>query len=113
MMLWSYAPKAAEVHCNCLKLNNKGILPEEKIANIRSVRNLSDEHTWGCPVYALNCHLQDLVWLHTKVGPLLETAGHLLGPIISTCHASSLNRTSATFVGKSGKNYVPSGDLHS
>eukprot|EP00957_Ditylum_brightwellii_P161131 12268599-Ditylum_brightwellii.AAC.1 len=32
---------------------------EEKISNVKIIRELKDEHTWGCPVYVLDQKLQD------------------------------------------------------
>eukprot|EP00957_Ditylum_brightwellii_P133976 10215820-Ditylum_brightwellii.AAC.1 len=58
-MLWHYALKAAEVYCHRFDVDNDGVSPEEIFSNVRTVRSLEDEHTWGCPVYVLDSRLQD------------------------------------------------------
>eukprot|EP00957_Ditylum_brightwellii_P052287 3965565-Ditylum_brightwellii.AAC.1 len=56
-MLWPYVLKATKVNFNKYDVDDKGALPKEKFANIWTVQNLMDEHTWGCQVYILDAHL--------------------------------------------------------
>eukprot|EP00957_Ditylum_brightwellii_P175475 13359755-Ditylum_brightwellii.AAC.1 len=58
-MLWPYALKAVEVYCNRFDVDKDGVSPEEKFSNVRTVRSLENEHTWGCPVHVLDSRLQD------------------------------------------------------
>eukprot|EP00957_Ditylum_brightwellii_P144252 10990537-Ditylum_brightwellii.AAC.1 len=40
-------------------VDKDGILLEEKFSNVCFVQTLTEQHTWGCPVYILGAHLQD------------------------------------------------------
>eukprot|EP00957_Ditylum_brightwellii_P044675 3386972-Ditylum_brightwellii.AAC.1 len=58
-MLWPFALKAAADRHNSLNVDEKGVSPSEKFANVLSAHIMADEHTWGCPVYVLDHRLQD------------------------------------------------------
>ena len=58
VMLWPYALLAAADRLNRFNVDEKGVSPEEKFAEVEIIRELRDEHTWGCPVYVLDQTLQ-------------------------------------------------------
>eukprot|EP00957_Ditylum_brightwellii_P059699 4532538-Ditylum_brightwellii.AAC.1 len=59
LILWPYALKAAEDHCNKCDIDDDGVSPEENFSNTWTAQNLMDAHTWGCFVYILDACLQD------------------------------------------------------
>eukprot|EP00957_Ditylum_brightwellii_P017855 1344702-Ditylum_brightwellii.AAC.1 len=69
----------AEVYCNKYDVGEDGILPEEKFSNVCSVQTLTKQHTWGCPVYALDARLQDKSGSVPKWDPRARL-GIYLGP---------------------------------
>eukprot|EP00957_Ditylum_brightwellii_P036790 2786424-Ditylum_brightwellii.AAC.1 len=86
-MPWTHALKATKAHCNCFDINKEGISLKENFANVRNVRNLSDAHTLGCPVYILDHQLQDSSGSITKRDPQFRL-GINLGP--SLAHAGTV-----------------------
>ena len=50
---WPFAYKASCRARNKFKLDDKGLSPEEKLSGIKVSKNLKNEHTLFCPVYAL------------------------------------------------------------
>eukprot|EP00957_Ditylum_brightwellii_P064030 4857279-Ditylum_brightwellii.AAC.1 len=59
----------AEVYCNKYDIDEDGIPPEEHFSNIFFVQTLTEHHAWGCPVYILDAHLQDISGSVTKWDP--------------------------------------------
>eukprot|EP00957_Ditylum_brightwellii_P190204 14478415-Ditylum_brightwellii.AAC.1 len=76
----------AEVYCNKYNVNKDEISPEEKNSNAHSVQTLTDQHTWGCPVYILDARLQDQSGSLPKWDPR-SCLGIYLGP--SNVHAGN------------------------
>eukprot|EP00957_Ditylum_brightwellii_P099550 7583209-Ditylum_brightwellii.AAC.1 len=60
----------AEVYCNKYDVNEDGILLEEKNSNVHSVKTLTEQHAWDCPVYILDACLQDRSGSVPKWGPI-------------------------------------------
>eukprot|EP00957_Ditylum_brightwellii_P210078 15364542-Ditylum_brightwellii.AAC.2 len=87
-VFWPYVLKATEAHCNKYDIDDDGVSPEEKFANIRTVQNLMDKHTWGCPVYTLNACLQDCSSSIPKWDPSGNGAT-IMGQPYYNCIASS------------------------
>eukprot|EP00957_Ditylum_brightwellii_P035023 2655505-Ditylum_brightwellii.AAC.1 len=77
-----------EVYYNKYDVDEDGILLEEKFSDICSVQTLTEQHTWGWPVYILNAHLQDKSGSVPKWDPRARL-GIYLGP--SSVHANNLH----------------------
>ena len=58
-MLWPFALKAAQDRINQLNMNLDGKTPDMRFSGVAAhYINLKDFHTFGCPCYVLDSHLQ-------------------------------------------------------
>eukprot|EP00957_Ditylum_brightwellii_P202633 15331018-Ditylum_brightwellii.AAC.1 len=78
----------AEVYCNKYDVDEDGIFSEEKFSIVCSVQTLTEQHTWGCPVYILDACLQDKSGSVPKWDPQARL-GVYLGP--SSVHTGNVH----------------------
>ena len=86
-MIWPFALKTAAEQHNRLKIDINGVTPNGTFSGIRTEMNLKDEHPWGCPIYVLDHHLQDVSGGMPKWEPRSRLGIYL---VRSPFHASSV-----------------------
>lgn len=59
--LWPFTYKTACHTQNCFKLDEKGVIPDEKLAGVIMKQEVKHEHPLFCPVFALHSSLQSCV----------------------------------------------------
>eukprot|EP00957_Ditylum_brightwellii_P182365 13892424-Ditylum_brightwellii.AAC.1 len=82
--LWPYPLQEACATRNHLPVSEDGQSPLENFSGVQVQPNLKNHHTFGCPVYMLNCSLQTEAGKIPKLNPR-EHLGTNLGH--SPCHA--------------------------